>query len=179
MHAPTPESTMSDIKQRMPLLARHEGVWDGVYRYYDPEGNKVDEHRSRLVCRFPEGGEFDYDQTNHYSWADGKREVRGFPAVLAGDRIVFKSDLIDGWAADVALDDKHRTTMLHWVRTGEPGMYLYEMIHLSDCGQYRARVWHWYRDGRIVQRTLIDEQKVSADWRAVKGESFAGDLIAA
>lgn len=170
---------MSDIKARMPLLARHEGVWDGIYRQLDADGNKTDQHRSRLVCRFPDGGGHDYHQTNHYLWDDGRREVREFPAVLVGDRIVFRSALIDGWAADVGLDDKHRTTMLHWQRTGEPGLYLYEMIQLSDCGAFRSRVWHGYRDGRLVQRTLIDEHKVTADWRALRGESFPGDPIAA
>jgi hypothetical protein len=170
---------MSSFKQQFPLLARHEGVWDGVYRYYDANGNKTDEHRSRLICRFPDGGPFDYDQTNHYSWADGRTDIRGFPAVGAGDRIVFKSDLIDGWAADVALDTSARTTMLHWVRKGEPGVYLYEMIQISDCGRYRARVWHWFRDGRLIQRTLIDEEKVSGNWRAISGPSFAGDVLPA
>ena len=169
----------ADIKKLFPLLARHEGVWDGVYRYYDAQGDKIDEHRSRLVCRFPTEGEFDYDQSNHYSWPDGRKEVRGFPAVAAGDRIVFKSDLIDGWAADVGLDSSHRTTMLHWVRKDAPDAYLYEMIQISDCGNYRSRVWHWYREGRLFQRTLIDEHKVSSDWRAVKDESFAGDALAA
>jgi hypothetical protein len=38
-------------------------------------------------------------------------------------------------------------------------------------------VWHWYRDGRIVQRTLIDETFVSRDWRSVNGPSFAGDPL--
>ena len=45
-----------DIRLALPLLARHEGVWDGWYRHYDPQGDKVDEHRSRLVCRFPASG---------------------------------------------------------------------------------------------------------------------------
>lgn len=40
---------MPDMKMHMPNLARHEGVWDGVYRYYDANGDKVDEHKSRLV----------------------------------------------------------------------------------------------------------------------------------
>ncbi len=168
---------MSDIRQKLPLLARHEGVWDGWYRYYDAECNKIDEHRSRLVCSFPDAGPFDYDQTNHYSWADGRKDVRPFPAVLAGDRIVFQSDLIDGWAADVPLDTFKRTTMLNWVRKNEPGIYLYEMIQLSDCSNYRSRVWHWFRDGRLFQRTLIDEQRVSSDWRWVKGHTFAGDPV--
>jgi hypothetical protein len=170
---------MSDIKQRLTLLARHEGVWDGWYRYYDAEGHKTDEHRSRLVCRFPDSGPYDYDQTNHYSWADGRTDIRAFPAVLQGDRVVFKSDLIDGWAADVALDTYQRTTMLNWVRKGEPGVYLYEMIQLSDCGNHRSRVWHWFRDGRLFQRTLIDEQRVSSNWRQVTGPSFAGEPLAA
>jgi hypothetical protein len=171
---------MSTFKEQFPLLARHEGVWDGIYRTYNAAGDKTDEHRSRLVCRFPDPGSYPhpYHQTNHYLWADGKREVRDFPAKAAGDRIVFISDLIEGWAADVGLDDKHRTTMLHWVRKGEPGTYLYEMIQLSDDGTHRSRVWHWYRDGRIIQRTLIDEQRVTSNWRAVTGESFPGDVIA-
>ncbi len=170
---------MSDIRQKLPLLARHEGVWDGWYRYYDAEGNKTDEHRSRLVCRFPDSGPFDYDQNNHYSWADGRTEVRPFPAVLAGDRIAFQSDLIDGWAADVLLDNHHRTTMLNWVRKNEPGVYLYEMIQLSDCGNFRSRVWHWFRDGRLFQRTLIDEHRVSSDCSWVTGPTFAGEPVPA
>ena len=168
---------MPTFKQQFPLLARHEGVWDGVYRYYNADGEKIDEHRSRLVCRFPDAGDVDYDQTNHYSWADGRTETRGFPARGAGDRIVFVSDLIDGWAADVGLDKAARTTMLHWVRLGEPGVYLYEMIQISDDGHYRSRVWHWFRDGRLFQRTLIDEHKVSTQWRGITGPSFAGEPV--
>lgn len=168
---------MSDIKQIFPLLARHEGVWDGVYRYYDGDGVKTDEHRSRLVCRFPTDAEYPYHQTNYYSWADGRKDQRDFPAIVAGDRITFVSDLIDGWASDVPLDTFKRTTMLNWVRKGEPGTYLYEMIQISDCGDYRSRTWHWFRDGRCIQRTLIDEQKVTSDWRAVKGASYAGETL--
>ena len=42
-----------------------------------------------------------------------------------------------------------------------PDIYLYEMIQLSDCGHYRSRVWQWFQEGRLVKRTLIDEQFVS------------------
>jgi hypothetical protein len=170
---------MPTFKEQFPLLARHEGVWDGMYRYYNVAGDKIDEHQSRLVCRFPEGATFDYEQSNFYSWADGRKDTREFPAMGKGDRIVFVSDLIDGWAADVRLDDNNRTTMLHWVRKGEPGVYLYEMIQISDCGNYRSRVWHWFREGRLFQRTLIDEQRVSHNWRQVSGPTFAGEKLAA
>ena len=42
------------IREDMPLLARHEGVWDGTYTYFNAANEKVDEHKSRLFCRFPE-----------------------------------------------------------------------------------------------------------------------------
>ena len=44
---------MIDIAREMPLLARHEGVWDGVYSYFNASNEKVDEHASRLLCRMP------------------------------------------------------------------------------------------------------------------------------
>ena len=149
------------LKQKMPLLARNEGVWEGWYRYYDAAGEKTDEHKSRLLCRFPSADE--YRQTNYYYWSDGRKEVREFPSRLAGDRIVFYTD-IDGWAAEVPLDEHRRTLMLHWTRRNEPGLYLYEMIQLSDCGNFRARVWQWFRGDRLAQRTLVDERRVSGDW---------------
>lgn len=155
----------------MPILARHVGVWDGYYRYYDTEGNKIDEHRSRLLCRFL--SDDDYHQTNHYYWQDGKKEIRDFPAGYdpQNKRILF-TDNIEGWAAEVKLDDLARTIMLFWVRPAE-NVYLYEMIQISDCGTRRNRVWHWFKDDRLFQRTLIDERRVDTDW---KGYEHSPDL---
>jgi hypothetical protein len=152
---------MSDIRKDMPLLARGEGIWDGFYRYYDGEGNKIDEHRSRLVCRFPKSGPYPYHQTNFYTWDNGKTETRDFPATFKDGRIWFDNELIKGWAAEVPLDDFNRTMMLYWKRKNEPDTYLYEMIQVSDDGKNRHRVWQWIREGKTRMRTLIDEVKVS------------------
>jgi hypothetical protein len=157
-----------------PHFARHEGVWRGVYRYFDADARQIDEHRSVLVCRFPAKGGFGYFQTNYYTWADGRTETRHFPADIRDSRLIWRGDLIEGWAAEVSLDAFGRTSMLHWTRRHEPGIYVYEMIHLSDCAQYRSRVWQWFHDGRLIKRTLIDEQKVSDDWSAYAvPESFS------
>ena len=56
-------------------------------------------------------------------------------------RLRWDNELINGWAADVHLDAFGRTTMLYWVRKYAPDIYRYEMIHLSDCGQFRSRAW--------------------------------------
>ena len=68
------------IRDGMPLLAKHEGYWEGEYVYLNPQGEVIDRHRSHLACLFPdpESG-FDYDQTNTYTWPDGRTEQHHFP----------------------------------------------------------------------------------------------------
>jgi len=157
-------ATKLDFPDSLASLRRHEGTWEGTYRYYDAAGEKTDEHASRLICRFPQSGPYPYHQTNIYRWADGREEVRDFPALIADGRIHWDNDLIKGWAADVWLDEFGRTVMLYWVRKDMPESYLYEMIQLSDCGRHRARVWQWFADGCLTGRTLIDERRVSTGW---------------
>ncbi len=168
---------MIDIAKEMPLLARHEGVWDGTYTYFNADNEKVDEHASRLLCRMPtaeEGGEENpYHQTNHYRWPDGKTEIREFPAEFRDGRIWWDNELIQGWAAEVPLDDLNRTMMLYWQRTGDPSLYLYEQIQISDDGQNRCRTWHWIRNGSLETRTAIQEVFVTKDWRAMDAEMKA------
>ncbi|MCC5825055.1 DUF3598 family protein [Alkalimonas sp.] len=163
------------LKERMPLLSRHEGVWEGYYRYYSPDGEKIDEHRSRLLCRFPSDDV--YHQTNFYYWPDGRKEVRDFPTRIENNKIIFYTE-VQGWAAEVPLDDFHRTVMLYWVRTNEEDLHLYEMIQLSDCSKYRSRVWQWFKAGKLLQRTLIDEQFISNDWASYENIDSSFDQVA-
>lgn len=156
------------IREEMPLLARHEGVWDGTYIYYNAAGEQIDAHASRLFCRIDDDSPNPYHQTNFYSWPNGKTEIRDFPAEYRDQRIWWDNDLIVGWAAEVKLDQNNRTLMLYWQRTGDPSLYLYEMIQLSDDGTSRCRTWHWIRNGVIETRTSIEEKLVSRDWRALE-----------
>ncbi|XUU61232.1 DUF3598 domain-containing protein [Erythrobacter sp. HA6-11] len=162
------------IAEHMPLLARHEGVWDGTYTYFNAENRMVDEHASRLICRIPDNPDpHPYHQTNHYTWADGKKEIRDFPAAFRDGRLWWDNELIQGWAAAVPLDEYNRTMMLYWQRTGDPELYLYEMIQISDCGQNRCRTWHWIRSGMLETRTSIQETLVTRDWAAIDEEMKA------
>jgi hypothetical protein len=157
------------IREDMPLLARHEGVWDGVYTYFNDKDEQIDQHKSRLFCRFPESGPHPYHQTNHYTWDDGRTDIRQFPAVYRDKRVWWDNELIKGWAAEVGLDQYSRTVMLYWQRQGDPLLYLYEMIQISDDGQSRCRTWHWIRDGKLETRTAIQEKLVTKDWRSLEG----------
>ncbi|MGB3806936.1 MAG: hypothetical protein WA936_07040, partial [Erythrobacter sp.] len=60
--------------------------------------------------------------------------------------------------------------------TGDPSLYLYEQIQISDDGKNRCRTWHWIRDGKLETRTAIQEHFVTKDWRSVDAEmKAAGD----
>ena len=150
------KTASTPIREGMPLLARHEGVWEGIYRHVDAHGELIDEHASRLTCSFPdEGG---YQQTNRYTWADGRVEEIQFPATYRDGRIWFDTDRIVGSAWEIDA----RTVVLHWSYKENPAGYLYEMIQLSDCGRHRARTWHWFQGGELVKRTLIKEQRLES-----------------
>ena len=156
---------MNALAAHMPLLARQEGIWEGVYRCYDYHGKQVDEHASKLTCRLTPGSDFDYHQSNEYRWADGRTETREFKGRYRDGRLWFEDGPIDGWAAEDALDRDHLTMLLQWRRKDEPSTRFYEMIQVDDACRQRSRVWQWIRDGRIFLRTLIDEHKVADDWR--------------
>jgi hypothetical protein len=159
-------STSEEIKTAMPLLAANGGVWEGVYRHYDAATGKLtDEHLSRLICRIKPDAERDYAQSNYYFWADGRTDLREFPASYRDGRIWFDNELIAGWAGKMEPDDFNRSQCLNWTRKGEPGVYLYEMIQNSDDFKYRSRTWQWFRDGKCFLRTLIDEHFITADWQ--------------
>jgi len=156
------------ILEKLPLVADQAGVWEGEYVHFDADHREIDRHRSRLVCRLIDGpdGEARLSQTNIYDWPDQTREIRFFEGVYRGDRVWIKNELIDGWTASINLDESGRTIMVAWVRPQDPGFRFYEMITLSEDLNAKNRTWHWYRDGQLFQRTLINERRVTKDWKA-------------
>lgn len=165
---------MGIIASMMPLVASQAGVWDGEYVHLDADHKEIDRHRSRLVCRLHDGedGEARLAQTNIYDWADGTREIRYFDAVFRGDRLWIDNVNINGWTAAVSLDQTDRTIMVGWTRAGEPDFRYYEMITVAEDGNAKNRTWHWFRKGRLFQRTIINEARTSNDWEAHDDPSY-------
>jgi hypothetical protein len=147
---------MSDIRKDMPVLARHEGEWEGVYIHVDPDNKEIDRHRSYLQCKFPGEGAYAYHQINTYSWDDGRKEEIHFPATYRDKAIWWDTDRIVGRAWEI--DPK--TVVLTWTRRDMPGSYLYEMIQISDDNRNRGRTWHWFENDVLVKRTCITERRV-------------------
>ncbi len=165
---------MQIITEMMPIVADQAGVWEGEYVHLDADHNIIDRHKSRLVCRLEDGpdGEAKLSQTNIYTWADNTQEIRYFDGTFRGDRVWINNDLINGWTASVSLDQTSRTIMVGWTRAHEPDFRYYEMITVAEDGNAKNRTWHWYRKGRLFQRTVIDENRVSRDWKAHDDPSY-------
>jgi hypothetical protein len=140
----------------MPVLARHQGDWLGTYILVDLKGNILDQHESHLTCEFPENSPYPYYQTNRYTWADGKKEEHKFPGTYQDKALWFDTERINGKAWEV--DDA--TVILYFSYKGMPGSYLYEMIQISPCNNYRARTWHWFNNNKLDRRTLIQEERM-------------------
>lgn len=148
--------TSNPVFTTMPHLTRHNGIWEGIYHLVDQDGKTLDRHHSRIEVRFPDGGPYHYTQKNHFWWDDG-REVRGeYPGVCRDGVLYWDNELIEGkaWSVD------RLSTVLTWRRHDTPDAYLYEIIVINETNNQRSRTWHWFRDGAVFQRTLIDEHRV-------------------
>jgi hypothetical protein len=140
----------------MPVLARHEGEWEGEYIHVDANNTVIDRHKSHLQCMFPDKGPHAYHQINTYTWPDGRREELHFPATYRDGQIFWDTERIVGRAWEI----DPRTVVLTWTRKDAPGTYLYEMIQISEDNRNRGRTWHWFENDRLVKRTCITERRV-------------------
>jgi hypothetical protein len=145
------------IGERLPLLARHEGVWVGTYTFVTPSLEVLDRYDFRIRASFPEDGQGrrTYRQESDYRWSDGRTQSLAFEGALQDDAIVFDNGRIAGrmWALD------ERTLYLTFRYASEPEVEVCEMLQLSADGRSRARTWHWFRNERLFQLTLVDERR--------------------
>jgi len=149
---------MSIIKAKMPLLARHAGTWAGTYRFITPQMALLDQYDFRIKVSFPEDGKggLTYRQESFYTWADGRTKDLIFEGTYDQGRVVFAGRLI---GALVEIDD--RALYLNFRFADQAGVDVCETIHLAKNNADRARTWHWFKDGKLFQLTLVDEVRVN------------------
>lgn len=144
------------IAENLPGFLRHQGFWDGEYRYVDARGRIVDRHHSTVEVRFPRKGDWDYVQKNRWVWPDGRSQHAELPGTYRDGKVHFDNDILTGVAWQGAPD----ILLLTWTRHEDPGVSLFEMIVINEYDDRRCRTWHWLEDGVCIRRTLIDEIKV-------------------
>ena len=149
---------MSIIKAKMPLLARHEGTWAGTYRFITPQMKLLDQYDFRINVTFPNEGKggITYRQESFYTWPNGNQRDLAFEGTYDAGKVVF-ADRIAGSITE--LDD--RTLNVHFWFIDQPDVDVCEAIHLGANNQDRARTWHWFKNGKLFQLTLVDEVRVA------------------
>ncbi len=142
------------INALMPQFARCEGRWIGTYTHMTPQRREIDHYEVRILAELPDDGSCDFRLNTHNVWPDG-RETRGvFEANYRDGRLWFDGDLIGSmWEVD------DFTTYLRFGYRADPSIDVCEMIQISQDGRSRARTWHWFRDQKLFQITLTDEQR--------------------
>lgn len=150
-----------------PHIAEQQGVWHGTFRRYDADGKLTAEFPSQITMRvIPRDGRLDYHQTNRYYPAGKPPEIIESYGEVRDGRIYFGNDRLSGWKMDVPDDPTMRSAVILMDYKDGSGMYVHEIVSVSSDGRFRARATQYLKDGRILRRTLIDEEKVTADWAA-------------
>lgn len=149
---------MSVIKTNMPLLARHGGMWAGTYRFITPQMKLLDQYDFRIRASFPDDGKggVTYRQESFYTWPDGRTRELMFEGAYSDGAVRFEGRIA---GAMTELDD--RTLNLHFRFADQPGVDVLEAIHLAKNNNDRARTWHWFKDEKLFQLTLVDERRIT------------------
>ena len=149
---------MSIIKTKIPLLARHEGTWAGTYRFITPQLELIDQYDFRINVVFPDEGKggITYRQESFYTWPDGRTRELTFEGTYEEGRVVLRGRIA---GSITELDD--RTLNVHFWFDDQPGVDVLEAIHLAKNNLDRARTWHWFKNEKLFQLTLVDERRIS------------------
>ena len=143
------------------------GVYAGVFRRYDAGGQLLETVSSQVVIRLrEENGRLLYHQTNLYTPGEGSSQRIDSHGEIRDGRIWFANERLQGWCQPAAGAGGTPGYLLAMTFTDGSGLQLQEHAVVSADGRRRYRVAQYFRNDHLVRRTLIDEERVSADWAA-------------
>jgi hypothetical protein len=155
------------VSRNTPAILSQQGVWRGIFRRYDADGVLTAEFPSEIVVRVQEdGATLRYRQTNIYRPAGAPQQRIESSGEVRDGRVWFSNDRLDGWSMDIPGDPTGRGAVLVMNYKDGSQQYVYEIITRSADGTRRSRATQYFQAGRLLRRTLIDEEKVTSDWRA-------------
>ncbi|MBW4530758.1 MAG: hypothetical protein KME02_08740 [Aphanothece saxicola GSE-SYN-MK-01-06B] len=148
----------------LPALVRQQGVWRGTFRRYDAGGGLLESFPSTITIRvFQEGGRWLYHQSNLHGTQDAPlRRLEAHGEIHSG-RVWFASERYQGWAMDLPGEEPAAGSLLVMHPRDPADPDIHEMIRCSPDGRRRWRVSQLLKDGQLVGRTFIDEEKLTDD----------------
>lgn len=148
----------------LPALVGQQGVWRGTFRRYDADGELVESVPSTVTIRvLREAGHWRYHQSNLLGSGDApQRRIEARGEIHSG-RVWFESERYRGWAMDLPGEQPAAGSLLVMHPHDPADPEVHEIISCSPDGRRRWRVAQRLRDGRLLGRTAIDEEKVTGD----------------
>lgn len=134
-------------------LAQHVGVWEGVYTYTTPSGERLDRHASRQET-WLDGDT--WHQRIAYRWDDGREQTLEFNARLNGDRLVYDDPTFDGALVPVTDD----VALYLGVSKQPPRLRLVESIVTVD-DNHQTRSLQMIEEEVWTQTVFVEEHRVA------------------
>lgn len=132
-------------------MTEHEGIWEGVYRHYNKNGELVDTHKSRLEINIDCNK---WDQTNTYTWADGKTVSIKIPGFINSEgTLVLDNERLLGGAKTIVQD----TVFVWWSYPGTENSAT-EIINMINPN-HRMRVWQMIENNSAKGWVQIEERR--------------------
>jgi Domain of unknown function (DUF3598) len=151
----------ADRAERAVMVAQMQGIWNGTFRRYAPDGSLVETLPSKIEVRFPRGADHDYHQTNVLTLADGKEQRLETFGRWDGRVLRYSSARIDGSFARAAEDPTGLSSVLFMQFKDGSGMTVSEIVTVSPDGTRRMRAAQYIANGKLLRRTLIDETRAA------------------
>lgn len=154
----------------LPALVRQRGIWRGTFRRYDAEGVLRETFPSTITIRVSQdAGRWLYHQSNLHGTEDAPlRRIEAHGEIHSG-RVWFASERYQGWAMDLPGEEPAAGSLLVMHPRDPADPDIHETIRCSPDGRRRWRVSQLLKEGQLVGRTLIDEERLTEE------ESLTGD----
>ena len=154
-------------RRAAPHIAKQAGVWRGIFSRLEADGRLAAEFPSETIMRIVPGeARLLYHQTNIYRPVEKPPETLETFGEIRDGKIHFWTSRLDALKMVEPGDSTGRCTVLLMDYEDGSGMYMHQIVSLSDDGRYRSRTAQYLVRGKILRRTLIDEEKITDDWRA-------------
>ncbi len=148
----------------LPALVGQQGVWSGTFRRYDALGDLLETFPSTITIRvFQQAGRWRYHQSNLHGPEDAPLRRLEAQGEIHSGRVWFASERYQGWAMDLPGQAPAAGSLLVMHARDPADPDIHEIISCSPDGRRRWRVSQLLRDGHLVGRTLIDEEKLTGD----------------
>ena len=150
-----PARAAETLAKAMPVMAKHAGSWEGMFRWLKPNGELLREYEFRNTIILT-GGTPPYRQENWYR-ENGEERTSFFEAELREGRLVMLGDRLSGEVWEI--DDQTIAALV--TSPTVAGLMQYEFVTIAQDGSTRGRVGMAFNGGELDRVLLVEEKRVS------------------